>query len=128
MRLVFEVDPALPLVRGDRIQLEQVLLNLIVNAIEASAEPDDEKGATVHISIGNYEGGQLKVDVKDQGSGISEDDMSRLFDRFFSTKKAGLGMGLAISRSLVENLGGELWAENLSGGGACFSFTLNIAD
>ena len=128
VRLVFEVDPALPLVRGDRIQLEQVLLNLIVNAIEASAEPDDEKGATVHISIGNYEGGQLKVDVKDQGSGISEDDMSRLFDRFFSTKKAGLGMGLAISRSLVENLGGELWAENLSGGGACFSFTLNIAD
>ncbi|KPP99400.1 PAS domain-containing sensor histidine kinase [Marinobacter sp. HL-58] len=128
VRLVFEIDHDLPLVLGDRIQLEQVLLNLIVNAIEASGSPAAEQFSTVRISVAKDKGRQLRVQVKDQGAGISEADMSRLFDRFFSTKQTGLGMGLAISRSLVENLGGELWADNLPEGGACFSFTLNIAD
>ncbi|GGC69153.1 PAS domain-containing sensor histidine kinase [Marinobacter halophilus] len=128
VRLVFEPGFELPPVQGDRIQLEQVLLNLIVNAIEASNSPSEEKVATVRINVDHHEHRQLRVQVKDQGPGISEADMSRLFDRFFSTKQTGLGMGLAISRSLVENLGGELWAENLPEGGACFSFTLNIAD
>lgn len=128
VRLVFEPGSELPPVRGDRIQLEQVLLNLIVNAIEASTAPNEEQVTTVRIRVDQYEGAQLRIQVEDQGPGISEADMFRLFDRFFSTKQAGLGMGLAISRSLVENLGGELWAENLPEGGACFSFTLNIAD
>lgn len=128
VRLALEVDKELPPVKGDRIQLEQVLLNLIVNAIEASASSDDDLVASVNISVQQDQNRQLRVQVKDQGLGISESDMSRLFDRFFSTKQAGLGMGLAISRSLVENLGGELWAENLPEGGACFSFTLDIAD
>lgn len=128
VRPVFEPGAVLPSVRGDRIQLEQVLLNLIVNAIEASTSPNEEQTTTVRISVKHHEGQKLRVQVEDQGPGISEADMALLFDRFFSTKQTGLGMGLAISRSLVENLGGELWAENLPEGGACFSFTLNIAD
>lgn len=128
VRIVSELGSDLPAVKGDRIQLEQVLLNLIVNAIEASASSDDEETTTVRISVKPYEGQLVRVEVADEGRGISELDMSRLFDRFFSTKETGLGMGLAISRSLVENLGGELWAENISAGGARFSFTLNIAD
>lgn len=128
VRLVFDLDSPSPTVRGDRIQLEQVLLNLIVNAIEASASTDEEQVSTVRISVEPHESRQLRLMVEDEGQGISEADMLCLFDRFFSTKHAGLGMGLAISRSLVENLGGELWAENLPSGGARFSFTLNIAD
>jgi len=128
VRVVFDLSSALPAVMGDKIQLEQVLLNLIVNAIEASKSSDDEQIATVRIGVKAHEDGQLRVEVEDQGPGISNADMFRLFDRFFTTKQTGLGMGLAISRSLVENLGGELWAENLPEGGARFSFTLNIAD
>jgi len=127
VRLVFDIVPDLHSVLGDRIQLEQILLNLIVNAIEASENTDDAP-TTVQIKVTPYAKDQVLVRVQDEGPGISEEDMARLFDRFFSTKQAGLGMGLAISRSLVENLGGELWAENLPDGGACFSFTLNIAD
>ncbi|MCK0106585.1 ATP-binding protein [Marinobacter sp. S0848L] len=128
VRIVFEQPPELPFVKGDKIQLEQVLLNLVVNAIEASISSDDEEATTVTISVKPHENDQLRVEVNDQGRGISESDRSRLFDRFYSTKEAGLGMGLAISRSLVENLEGELWAENNAAGGARFSFTLNIAD
>ncbi|MBU2955369.1 PAS domain-containing sensor histidine kinase [Marinobacter sp. F3R08] len=128
VRIVFEPPSDVTAVRGDKIQLEQVLLNLIVNAIEASASADDEIVTTVRISVEPHDSGQLRVEVEDQGKGISEADMSRLFDRFFSTKETGLGMGLAISRSLVENLGGELWAENIAAGGARFSFTLNMTD
>jgi two-component system sensor kinase FixL len=127
--VVFEPDLNLPDVKGDRVQLEQVVLNLIVNAVEASASADRrDDAAIVRVRVAPHESGQLRVEVEDQGRGISEVDMSRLFDRFFSTKETGLGMGLAISRSLVENLGGELWAENLPTGGARFSFTLNITD
>jgi len=128
VRIVFEQPPESPFVKGDKIQLEQVLLNLVVNAIEASISSDDEEATTVTISVKPHENDQLRVEVNDQGRGISESDRSRLFDRFYSTKEAGLGMGLAISRSLVENLEGELWAENNAAGGARFSFTLNIAD
>ncbi len=127
VQLTFEADPDLPCVTGDRIQLEQVLMNLLVNAIEAS-KTTAEASATVHIGVTQYERRHLLVTINDDGPGINESDMPRLFDRFFSTKQSGLGMGLAISRSLVENLGGELWAENRPEGGARFSFTLNIAD
>lgn len=127
VRVIAEVPPDTPLVKGDRIQLEQVLLNLIVNAIEAS-ESTGEDPKTVRVTVAPHSADQVRVSVTDQGPGVSEADMSQLFDRFFSTKQSGLGMGLAISRSLVENLGGELWATNLPEGGACFSFTLNRAD
>lgn len=129
VRVITDIPDRLPPVLGDRIQLEQVLLNLIVNAIEASESSEAEtEPRTVRVCVAVQDTDQIRVSVSDEGPGISDDDMSRLFDRFFSTKQSGLGMGLAISRSLVENLGGELWATNLSEGGACFSFTLNTAD
>lgn len=128
VRVVCQVPAGLPLVRGDRVQLEQVLLNLIVNAIEASAYDCEEPFATVRVKADDQVPGHVCVRVEDQGGGISEADLPRLFDRFFSTKQSGLGMGLAISRTLVENLGGELWAENLPERGARFSFTLDTAD
>jgi len=128
VRVVCHVPAGLPLVRGDRVQLEQVLLNLIVNAIEASAQDCAESFTTVRVEADDQVPGHVCVRVEDQGGGISESDLPRLFDRFFSTKQSGLGMGLAISRTLVENLGGELWAENLPERGARFSFTLDTAD
>ncbi|HLV77320.1 MAG TPA: ATP-binding protein [Marinobacter sp.] len=127
VRIACEVPADLPQVAGDRIQLEQVLLNLVVNAIEASARECEDRPATVTVRVA-HEPAQVCVRVEDEGAGIPEADLPHLFDRFFSTKQSGLGMGLAISRSLVENLGGELWAENLPEQGARFSFTLNTAD
>lgn len=127
VRVLADLPPDTPLVKGDRIQLEQVLLNLIVNAIEAGEGTGDEP-RNVRVRVRPDAEDQVRVSVEDEGPGVSAEDMSRLFDRFFSTKQSGLGMGLAISRTLVENLGGELWATNLPERGACFSFTLNIAD
>lgn len=118
----------LPLVHADRIQLEQVLLNLVVNAIEASGNTAEEPLSVVNIQLEPHSKKQVRVSVSDQGPGIDQQELDRLFTRFYSTKKAGLGMGLAISRSLVENLGGELWAENRPERGARFSFTLNMTE
>lgn len=115
-------------VRADRIQLEQILLNLLVNAIEASGSGKADTQSTVSVYLEAYGQKQVRVCVDDQGPGVDQHDLDRLFSRFYSTKKAGLGMGLAISRSLVENLGGDLWAENRSEGGARFSFTLNTIE
>ncbi|RFA28593.1 PAS domain-containing sensor histidine kinase [Alkalilimnicola ehrlichii] len=123
-----DLAPDLPPVRADKLQLEQILLNLVINAIEASARPPDQEPARVTIAVEHHDRGQLKVMVTDQGPGIAESDLPRIFERFYSTKDSGLGMGLAISRSLVEGLGGEIWVDNLPAGGACFTFTLNVAD
>ena len=117
----------LPAVTGDKIQVEQVLLNLLINAIEASRENAGDGPPQIAVEVAEYDQSSLLIKVKDHGKGIAEDDLERIFERFYSTKSSGLGMGLAISRSLVETLGGELWAENLTPPGACFSFTLNKA-
>lgn len=127
VRVQVMAAPDLPGIRGDRIQLEQVILNLLVNGIEASERAPEYEPATVEVIVERLDEERLVMRVRDQGAGIPESDMPRIFERFYSTKTSGLGMGLAISRSLVENLGGELWAENLPEGGACFSFTLDIA-
>lgn len=127
VRIQSRIEQNLPLVCADKIQLEQVILNLLVNGIEASVRPQEGEQAVVTVSAQSLDAKHLIVRVDDQGAGIDKADLSRIFERFYSTKNTGLGMGLAISRSLVENLGGELWAENLPEGGARFSFTLNIA-
>lgn len=130
VQLLERVAPTLPAVVADRIQLEQVLLNLIVNAIEACAGVDGGSGNAPQVSVGAdvVPGGMLQVFVRDQGCGLSTDNPQRVFERFFTTKAKGLGMGLAISRSLVETLGGQLWAENNPDAGACFWFTLPLAE
>ena len=117
----------LPAVTGDKIQLEQVLLNLLINGIEASRENAGDGPPQVAVEVAEFDQNNMVVHVKDQGKGIAAGDLERIFERFYSTKSGGLGMGLAISRSLVETLGGELWAENVTPSGACFSFTLNKA-
>ncbi|MFT5720939.1 MAG: two-component system sensor kinase FixL [Motiliproteus sp.] len=128
------VDPALPLVLADRVQLEQILLNLLVNAIEASEQASESVPLRVSVEarLGTRaEGtadGMLWIRVKDQGQGLPAGVPQQVFERFFTTKAKGLGMGLAISRSLVENLGGQLWAENNPEDGACFCFSLPLVE
>lgn len=111
------------IVWGDRVHLQQVLLNLIVNGFEAMAETRGERCVTLSTELS---GGEVIVRVSDSGAGIPAERLPKLFDRFFSTKREGMGMGLAISRSLVEEHGGRIWAESPSGPGAHFCFALPL--
>lgn len=116
--------PDLPNVRGDRVQLQQVLLNLVVNACDAmSAEPVEDRRLSVTSAICGD--GLVEVSVTDQGRGIAAEDLERVFQPFVSSKAEGLGLGLAVCRRIVEAHGGRLWAaHNSSGRGACFCFTV----
>jgi len=114
----------LPVVRGDVIHLQQVLLNLILNGMEAMSESSKNRRLTMRTA---YDGkGNVEVAVADSGPGIPPDRLPRLFDSFFTTKTHGMGLGLSIVRSIVEAHGGRIWAENNSSGGACFRFTLPV--
>jgi PAS domain S-box-containing protein len=117
------LDPDLPTVEGDPVQLQQVLLNLIINAFEAMRATPLSRRKVV-IATENDPDGATSVSVRDYGVGIPEDARERLFDHFFTTKREGLGMGLAIVRSIVESHGGTIAAENAEGGGARFHFTV----
>ena len=113
----------LPSVLGDPLQIQQVLINLVGNAFEAMlAAPPGNR--IVEISAEQQNDGMVSVSVRDHGIGISDEARERIFDQFFTTKEEGLGMGLAIVRSVVEAHGGKIKAENLDGAGARFSFTL----
>ena len=122
----FELSPDLPYVLGDSIQLQQVVLNLFMNGIEAMSSVIDGP-RTLVIRSETQSGGQLRVSVKDSGVGVSADIMPRLFEPFFTTRAKGMGMGLPISRSIIEAHGGRLWAES-NGSGAIFQFTLPCGD
>jgi C4-dicarboxylate-specific signal transduction histidine kinase len=114
----------LPPVTGDRVQIQQVALNLILNAIEAMSTVDDrERKLTVGSQPG--EDGQIRVVVQDSGIGFDPLNAERIFDAFHTTKPGGLGLGLAISRSIVDWHGGRLWAISNDGPGATFQFTLS---
>jgi signal transduction histidine kinase len=113
----------LPPVTGDRVQLQQVLVNLILNAIEAMGTVDDRERDLV-IRTQRGEGDEIRVAVRDSGIGFDPLSAERIFDAFHTTKPGGLGMGLSISRSIVENHGGRLWATSNDGPGATFQFTL----
>ncbi|MBP6861231.1 MAG: PAS domain S-box protein [Neisseriaceae bacterium] len=126
VRFSTHIPADLPLVETDRIQVEQVLLNLMVNAIEAYAEHTGPLDKVIHITVSQYDAAHLQVQVKDFGMGLPT-DVETVFERFFTTKSSGLGIGLAISRSLIETLGGELWAEHNPEGGTSFYFTLMIS-
>jgi PAS domain S-box-containing protein len=118
-----ELAADLPPVMGDRVQLQQVLVNLILNAIEAMATVEDrERDLLIRTQVG--EGDQIRVAVRDSGSGFDPLNTERIFDAFHTTKPGGLGMGLSISRSIVESHGGRLWAVSNDGPGATFQFTL----
>jgi PAS domain S-box-containing protein len=113
----FEPLPALCRVLGDRTQLHQVVLNLIVNGLEATAErPPDNRWVLVRTA--ESEGGGVQLTVEDSGKGIAESDLARVFEPFHTTKQEGLGMGLSISRTILQAHGGHIWAENRAGHGA----------
>jgi C4-dicarboxylate-specific signal transduction histidine kinase len=113
----------LPPVRADRVQLQQVLLNLLLNGIEAMRGVTERPRALVVRSRKDGAEGVL-VAVQDAGTGIAPQDLERVFTPFYTTKPAGLGLGLAISRSIIEAHGGRLWATSNDGPGATFQFTL----
>jgi signal transduction histidine kinase len=117
------VSRTLPPVHADRVQLSQVLLNLIMNAIEAV---NGNVGLQRHVSIGaNVADGRCEIWVSDTGSGIPPDQLERIFEPFVTAKSEGMGIGLSISRSIVEAHGGKLWAEN-GARGATFHFTVPL--
>jgi len=118
-----ELAAGLPAVLGDRVQLQQVILNLILNGIEAMSSVTDRPRELL-VSSRQYESVKALITVRDSGVGLGEQDLERIFDAFHTTKSQGLGMGLAISRSIVEDHGGRLWGVLNEGPGATFQFTL----
>jgi PAS domain S-box-containing protein len=121
--LVIEPVAGLPLVRADRVHLQQVLLNLLLNAMDALTEaPGGKKSVTIQAR--NNADNLVEIAVSDTGRGIDPDRLPQVFEPFFTTKAQGMGMGLAISRTIIEAHGGNIWAENNADGGATFRFTL----
>ncbi|WP_246153262.1 sensor histidine kinase [Terriglobus albidus] len=113
----------LPKIMADRVQLQQVLMNLMLNGIEAMKET----GGVLTVKTGPGEGGQVLISVSDTGVGLPDGRADEIFNAFFTTKPQGTGMGLAISRSIVESHGGRLWATSYDGQGATFHCTLPTA-
>jgi len=122
--LRMELAGDLPQVMGDRVQLQQVALNLILNAIEAMNSVDDRQ-RVLRIVTQPAEGDEIRVAVEDSGIGFDPRNAERIFDAFHTTKTGGMGMGLAISRSIIHWHGGRLWAVSNDGDGATFQFTLS---
>jgi C4-dicarboxylate-specific signal transduction histidine kinase len=116
----------LPEVLGNRVQLEQVLLNLIVNAIDAMAAKDDPKVLTVKSEV--YGSDRVMVSVADTGVGISSQQSDQIFNPLFTTKSGGMGMGLSICRAIIEAHEGQLWFAPNAPSGAVFQFTLQAAN
>ena len=124
-----DLSQDLPRISGDRVQLQQVLLNLVMNGMDAmNSVPEEKRILLVHGKHDATAGTPAALlCVQDMGIGLKAEEMDRLFEPFYSTKPHGMGMGLAISRSIIEAHGGRLWAEPNPGPGATFSFTLPAA-
>ena len=126
VQLALETNASLPPVQGDRVQLQQVLLNLLLNAMDAVNEnPPANRLVTLRVQPMNA---TVEMSVSDNGPGIAADRLPHLFEPFSTSKPNGLGMGLAISRSIIEAHGGRLWANNEPAGGAKFTFTLPVSE
>jgi C4-dicarboxylate-specific signal transduction histidine kinase len=118
-----ELADDLPLVTGDRVQLQQVVLNLLRNASDAMSAVDDRPRRMV-ITTEREEGDRVRLTVQDAGVGLDPQAMDRLFEAFYTTKNEGMGMGLSVSRSIIERHHGRLWAAPNDGPGATFSFSI----
>jgi PAS domain S-box-containing protein len=121
--LRLDLESQLPRVLGDRVQLQQVVINLVINGIEAMAHVTD-RPRWMSIRSHRDDGGQVVLSVRDAGVGIDPENANRLFNAFYTTKREGMGMGLSISRSIVEAHGGRIWATNNEGPGATIQFSL----
>jgi C4-dicarboxylate-specific signal transduction histidine kinase len=113
-----------PLVWADRIQLQQVILNLIMNAVEAVSAVDEPR--ELFVSTAKHESDGVLCTIRDSGAGLDQDKIEHIFDAFYTTKPEGMGMGLAVSRSIIEAHGGRLWASPNEPRGAVFQFMLPI--
>ncbi|HYH43788.1 MAG TPA: PAS domain S-box protein, partial [Burkholderiales bacterium] len=118
-----ELAPQLPMVSGDRVQLQQVLINLVMNGSDAMTDADAAERQLVVRTL-HEEGGRVRVTVVDNGRGIPPANMERVFEPFYTTKKNGLGLGLAVCRTIISSQGGHLWGANNTTRGASFHFTL----
>ena len=123
--IVLELAEDLPAIVGDGIQIEQVIMNLVRNGLEAMDETPEEDRRLGVRSMRDGEG-MIQVDVRDCGKGIGAEDMERVFEPFFTTKPEGMGMGLSVSRSIVQAHGGRLWATANDNRGCTFHFTLPV--
>jgi two-component system sensor kinase FixL len=125
VQLRFSLDPDADLVLADRVQIQQVLVNLFRNALEAMAQSPQRELVVANTRVDDD---MIEVEVSDTGSGFQGDVIPNLFQTFFTTKETGMGVGLSISRSIIEAHGGRMWAESNPSGGATFRFTLPAAD
>ena len=121
--LQFDLAENLPLIFGDRIQLQQVILNLLRNAADAMSTIDDRPRELL-IRTERNEENQVRLSVKDSGTGFTPQAAEKIFEAFYSTKVDGMGMGLSISRSIIEAHQGRIWATPNDGPGATFSFAI----
>jgi signal transduction histidine kinase len=118
-----ELAERLPTATGDRVQLQQVILNLLLNAAEAMRQVDDRPRQLV-IRTHRDEDDGVRLSVQDAGVGFDPSDLERFFDAFYTTKSDGMGIGLSVSRKIIESHHGRLWAEPNDGPGATFTFSL----
>ncbi|HEU5273833.1 MAG TPA: PAS domain S-box protein [Xanthobacteraceae bacterium] len=123
VRVMFKLDPAADLVLADKVQIQQVMLNLMRNAIEAMEQTQRRE---LVVSVAPTDDQMVLVNVADTGSGISEEVLLHLFQPFITSKRHGMGVGLSISRTIIESHGGRIWAEANPGGGTVFKFTLRM--
>ena len=122
-----QLDEHLPFVLADRIEIEQVVLNLVRNAFEAMGQTESDQ-RYLAIQTTRTDENKVMIAVRDTGKGLSPDEAEKVFDSFFTTSPSGLGIGLSISRTIVEGHKGHLWAESNPDRGATFKFTLPIAE
>ena len=126
-RVTLDIDSTLPPVRGDRVQLQQVMLNLLLNAFDAMNDvpPVDRM---VCVTLKPADNGMVLIAVRDRGNGLTADKLDKIFKPFFTSKPQGLGLGLSISRSIIDMHRGRLWAENNNDRGATFYVALPVGD
>jgi two-component system sensor kinase FixL len=120
-RVSFSFDPRAPMILVDKVQIQQVILNLIRNALEAMQEVERRE---LFIATRSIDAETVEISVVDTGPGIAPEIAAKLFQPFMTTKRHGMGVGLSISRTIVEAHGGKLWAEPNPGGGTIFRLTL----
>ncbi len=123
-RVTLQLNLAGPIMAvGDRIQLQQVIINLLMNGIQAMSGTND-RPRELTVRSGLDEDGQILVSIEDNGIGVAPEDEPRLFQAFFTKRTEGMGMGLSISRSIIESHGGRIWVSRKDSPGAIFQFTL----